>query len=254
MSRYTCRWQSYPKLPACLPAMESVSCLVPACTLDWVPRASTCAPQRQRCGAQTFIPSHLTTATLTASSPNFNPHDEIGRANNQSPLQIIIIIITIHLCSSTNKSVLTCYLWKQTWIFYQLHATLQHQDAEESTIHFFLRGSCGPVASLASPVNNEMLHFVHLLCEEEKCKSPQDNRIIESELVSDFGQTVNSIWVCWVPISSPIHRNIIHVGNDFRWFRYLSILLQLNATYVLNSSTIGCTNLVFALAAILEVE
>jgi len=52
----------------------------------WVPRTSTCAPQRPRCGAQMFIRSRVPAATVTAWSINFNPHDEIGKANNQSPL------------------------------------------------------------------------------------------------------------------------------------------------------------------------
>jgi len=53
-----------------------------------MPHASTCAPQRQRRGAQIFIPSRIPTATLTASSSNFNPHDQTGRANNQSPCTV----------------------------------------------------------------------------------------------------------------------------------------------------------------------
>ena len=52
----------------------------------WSPRASTGDPHRHWCGMHRSRPNLNPTATLTASSSNFNPHEAMGSANSQSPL------------------------------------------------------------------------------------------------------------------------------------------------------------------------
>ena len=52
----------------------------------WRPNKSTSDPQRHWWGMQSFRVSRVPTATLTASSSSFKPHEVIGSASSQSPL------------------------------------------------------------------------------------------------------------------------------------------------------------------------
>ena len=53
----------------------------------WTPRTSTLEPQWHLCGTHRFKPSLTPTATLTALSSSFKPHEAIGREKSQSPLR-----------------------------------------------------------------------------------------------------------------------------------------------------------------------
>ena len=57
-------------------------------TKAWRPYVSTCDPHRQVCAAQRPRPSRKATATRTASSSRRRPHEAIGSANSQSPLDV----------------------------------------------------------------------------------------------------------------------------------------------------------------------
>jgi len=50
-------------------------------TKAWRPHVFTCDPHRQVCAAQRPRPSRKTTATRTASSSSWRPHEAIGSAN-----------------------------------------------------------------------------------------------------------------------------------------------------------------------------
>jgi len=57
-------------------------------TKAWRPYVSTCDPHRQVCAAQRPRPSRKATATRTTSSSRRRPHETIGSANSQSPLDV----------------------------------------------------------------------------------------------------------------------------------------------------------------------